>query len=630
MPLRSKSLLRVRLPLILAVNLLLSTAGYWLAIATRFEFDFEDTFRSQFLLPLLLLLSARNAAYLFWGLNEGYWRYTSARDVYTLLKGHAVSSLAFAASIFLLRVENFPRSVIFFEFVLSLMLSFGLRMLVRAAAENFRRDPDSPRSSGREVIVLGAGDSGHLLVKTLLSQRRFGYQPVAVLDDSEYLQGISVYGVKVQGRLEDLPMLLNQNPRVSAVIVAIPSLSEARFSALNILATDFSVAVKRLQSFEDIACLDADDPHSQPSIEAVLDKSVNVEHEQEVRAAIGGRVVLITGAGGSIGSEIVRQVAQFGPAKLLLLDNCEYNLFRIEQDLKRSHPELEALFVLGNICDEHRLLSTFTLHKPQVVLHAAAFKHVPLLESNCYQAFTNNIIGTRNLLRLSMHSGVKRFILISSDKAVDPSSVMGASKRIAEILTIQACRQAAETGNRSFSAAAVRFGNVINSTGSVIPLFKEQIAYGGPITVTHPDMERYFMSIKEAVSLVLTAGALAQSGEVYLLNMGKPIKIVDVARKMLALYGRRDISIVFTGMRPGEKLSESLTQSSESRIPTRFMKVSRVVSDGVLISNAQAWVASLEKDISRKSDEEIGILIKTFVAEDGSLRSSSASGAASA
>jgi FlaA1/EpsC-like NDP-sugar epimerase len=617
---QSDVLLRFRLPLILAVNVCLTAAGFWLAIATRFEFNFEDTFRAQFVLPLLILLCLRNAAYLFWGLNEGYWRYTSSRDVFTLVKGHAVSSLVFTASIFLLRVENFPRSVIFFEFVLSLMMSFGLRMLVRSAAERFLRSPTEHRSLGREVIVLGAGDSGHLLVKTLLSQRRFGYLPVAVLDDSDYLQGMSVYGVKVAGRLEDLPMTLHQFPRVSAVIVAIPSLSEARFEALRTQALDFSVALKRLQSFEDIACLDAEDPHSQPSIEAVLDKNVFIEHEAEVRAAVGGLVVLITGAGGSIGSEIVRQVAQFSPAKLVLLDNCEYNLFRLEQEIKRSFPSLNTHYFLGNICDEARLLSLFTTHKPELVLHAAAFKHVPLLEANCYQAFQNNIVGTRNLLRLSLHAGVRRFVLISSDKAVDPSSVMGASKRVAELLTIQACHQAAEAGNRLFSAAAVRFGNVINSTGSVIPLFKEQIASGGPITVTHPDMERYFMSIKEAVSLVLTAGALAQSGEVYLLNMGKPIKIVDVARKMLALYGRRDLPIVFTGVRPGEKLSESLTQSSEHKVSTRFAKVSRVVSESAIPTDAMSWVISLERDISRRSDAEIGDLIKGFVEQDSRTR----------
>jgi FlaA1/EpsC-like NDP-sugar epimerase len=617
---RPDAFLRFRLPLILLVNLCLCTVGYWLAIATRFEFDFNDTFRSQFILPLLLLLCFRNATYLYWGLNEGYWRYTSSRDVYTLVKGHAVSSLAFAASIFLLRVENFPRSVIFFEFVLSLMISFGLRMLVRSAAERFIGSPSKQRSLGREVIVLGAGDSGHLLVKTLLSQRRFGYQTVAVLDDSEYLQGVSVYGVRVVGHLEDLPIILHQFPRVSAVIVAIPSLSEARFEALRAQAAEFSVAVKRLQSFEDIACLDAEDPHAQPSIEAVLDKSVLIEHEAEVRAAVGGSAVLITGAGGSIGSEIVRQVTQFGPKKLILLDNCEYNLFKIEQELSRLYPSLAAHYFLGNICDEARLVTLFNEHQPDLVLHAAAFKHVPLLESNCYQAFLNNIIGTRNLLRLSLHAGVKRFVLISSDKAVDPSSVMGASKRVAELLTIQACRQAAETGNRLFSAAAVRFGNVINSTGSVIPMFREQIASGGPLTVTHPDMERYFMSIKEAVSLVLTAGALAQSGEVYLLNMGKPIKIVDVARKMLALYGRRDIPIIFTGVRPGEKLSESLTQSTERRVSTRFAKVSRVVPDGAPLQDAMAWVMSIERDLSRKSDNEIGVLIKDFVQSDSSSR----------
>ena len=607
-----------RLVTLLVINLALTGASYLAALGLRFEFDFSVALARQWELPLLVLLTARVAAFAYWDLNQARWRYCSTSDLSSLLKAHFASSALFAAGVFLFRVPEFPRSVIFIEFGLSLLISGGLRLATRMSFERlleFSRLPGGVASE-RQVLVLGAGDSGHLLIKTLLGHRRLRYKPIGVLDDSEWLRNYAVFGIPVLGPIGKLEEIIAGSPQLAAVIVAIPSYSAERLAEVTRICERHAIPFKRVQSFEDIACLDASEPRSSLTVEAVLDKEITVEHEDEVRAAIRGKRVLITGAGGSIGSELVRQVLQFGPKQVVLFDNGEYNLFRTAREFGSGPHSGICHYELGSICDEARLVSVFSKYKPQLVFHAAAYKHVPLLEENCYEAFTNNVLGTRNVLLAAKTFEAERFVLISTDKAVDPVSIMGVSKRIAELLTQAACRSQIP-GERPFGAAAVRFGNVINSAGSVVPVFKEQIMSGGPITVTHPDMERYFMSIREAVRLVLTAGTLSDSGEVYVLDMGKPIKIVDLARKMLALYGRRDIPIVFTGIRPGEKLTECLSTTSEVRGPTRFSKVTRLVStasnDVMVGAEIFARIDGIERRLMRLSDSDLIAELRAIV-----------------
>ncbi len=607
---RKALLLNLRLPCILAINIAIVTVSYLSALGLRFDFDFSVALARSWVLPLLLLLAFRVTAYAYWNINQGRWRYSSTKDLMSLLKAHFVSSALLTASIFLFQISVFPRSVIFIEFGLSVLLSGGLRLLTRLASERLVEISRLATKNDREVLVLGAGDSGHLLIKTLLAHRRLGYKPIGVLDDSEWLVSSSVFGVPVLGSIANLESMIASHPRLAAVIVAIPSYSAERFASATEICERFGVALKRVQSFEDIACLDAGEQRTMLTVESVLHKDLVVEHETEVRSAIRGKRVLVTGAGGSIGGELVRQILQFDPLEVILLDNGEFNLFRAAREFSTDGKKSVCRFELGSICDEDRLVKVFAKYRPQLVYHAAAYKHVPLLEANVYEAFRNNIVGTRNLLRVSQATGVERFVLISTDKAVDPISIMGVSKRIAELLTQEAC--ASSSG--AFAAAAVRFGNVINSAGSVVPLFKEQILSGGPITVTHPDMERYFMSIREAVRLVLTAGTLSDSGEVYILDMGKPIKIVDLAKKMLALYGRRDIPIVFTGVRPGEKLTEILSTDSEVRGATRFKKVSKLVTSRELsLNHAFDWVETLEARAGVLDERTLIAEMKAFV-----------------
>lgn len=605
------SLLRFRLPIILTINLLLTAAAYVFALGLRFDFDHTEITSGYRIWPTVaFLLLYRSGAYIFWRLNNGYWRYASTHDLLNIFKAHLFSTLLFAATIGLLRIPDYPRAVIFIEFVLSFLVAGGMRMLVRIWCERYlTREPENLMPSEREVIVLGAGVSGHLIVKNLLSFRDLPYKPVAVLDDSERLVGSNVYGIEVKGTLADLERCLELNPRVAAVITAIPSLSKSRISEIEAICRQVGVAFKRLQAFEDIACLDASEPQEALTIESVLEKEVNIEHEEEIRHELTGKRVLITGGGGSIGSELVRQLLHFQPQEVLVLDSSEYNLYAIDLELRDQAPNVKKHFVLANIISAERINQVFANFRPQFVFHAAAFKHVPLMECNCHEAFSNNILGTQNVLEASAKFGVERFVLISTDKAVDPSSVMGASKRVAELLV----QTYAKNNGNSLDTAVVRFGNVINSAGSVIPLFKKQLLSGGPLTVTHPEMERYFMSIREAVRLVLTAGTLGRRGEVFVLDMGKPIRIIDVARKMRALYGRRDIPIVFTGLRPGEKLTEELTSKDEEQVPTRFNKVRGVRVINGFSADVRTWVVQVSELLRSIDNQNLGVTIRRFV-----------------
>ena len=587
-------LVRHRVPFILAFTVLLNAVSYLAAFGLRFDFDLDvmAAHSPEIWLPLSLLLFFRMAANIYWRLNSGFWRYASTHDLVAIVKAKSVSTLALMTTVGFLRLP-FPRALFFIELALAILFSGGVRLLLRLAREQFFT-AQLNGGGAREVVILGGGDSGHLLVKHLKGHARFRYRPVAVLDDSDHLQGGSLNGVPIAGKLSYLKACLEERPHVAAVILAIPSLSPARIRAIQQVCRELNVPLKRVQAFEDIACRDIDEELPALSIEAVLEKEVQIEHETEIREALCGKRILVTGGGGSIGSEIVRQVLRFDPEEVVILDHSEYNVFRFGQELAAQQPAVKVRTLIANICHEARLLKIVDEIRPQIVFHAAAYKHVPLMEENPHEALENNIVGTRNVLRAAHLCGAERFVFISSDKAVDPSSVMGASKRIAEMLIQEYAReQEPPAGPPRTSASIVRFGNVINSAGSVIPTFKEQILSGGPITITHPDMERYFMSIREAVRLVLISGILGDHGEIYILDMGKPIKIVDVARKMRALYGRRDIPLQFIGLRPGEKLREQLTSANETRAKTRFNKVSKVVERRPAPHRISEWLRYL-------------------------------------
>lgn len=600
-----------RTPLALAISAALIALSYITALALRLDLEIARYLTlASLTLPLSLLLFFRLAAYAYWGLNQSSWRHASTRDLETLIKAHLLSSICFTAAVGFMRVPDVPRSVILIELALSILFCGGGRLLARRFFEGLGSFAVHANGApGRDVVILGAGDTGHLLVKNLISESKLGYRPVVVLDDSVHRIGTLVHGIKVSGALSDLEEVLDSRPAVSAVILAIPGISEAKFRQIKAICGRRHIMLKRVQAFEDLACYDAHAFEAGPAIETLLEKEVRVEFESEIRRELCGKRVLVTGAGGSIGSELVYQIMPFGPQSVIMLDHSEFNLFQVDRRAGERFPAQARRAVLGSICDEERLLNVLNQFRPQLVFHAAAYKHVPLIESNPHEAFKNNVLGTRTLIRACHLTGVERFVLISTDKAIEPVCTMGRSKRIAEFLV----QEYAASQPDGMSTAVVRFGNVINSAGSVLPIFKEQILSGGPVTVTHPEMERFFMSIREAVRLVLTAGTLGRSGEIYVLDMGAPIKIMDVAKKMLSLYGRRDIPLVFTGLRPGEKLSERLVSRWENTAATPFNKVSLVRSSFSNAQGASAWAAELGAEAGALSQAEIAERMAEYV-----------------
>jgi FlaA1/EpsC-like NDP-sugar epimerase len=495
------------------------------------------------------------------------------------------------------------------------------------------KDSSVPGVGATGVIVLGAGTSGHLVVKTLIGHQKHKFKVKAVFDDNRYLSGSFVHGVSVVGPLSLLDSFLAERTDIGAIILAIPTLNIGKVEELKAIAGEHFIPLKTIQAFEEIAFHQVVEPKTRRTIEEILERENVIEHEEEIRDAIRGKRIMVTGAGGSIGSEIVRQVLGFTPRSLVLVDQSEYQLFAIQQEIDphsgKKDTAVEKHFIIADITNRTRMERVFDRFRPQIVLHAAAYKHVPLMEANCYEAFATNILGTRNILELATRYGAERFVLISTDKAVDPSSVMGSTKRVAEMMVEahasynqrEVVKRAQEgnlidiSNNRGIATAAVRFGNVINSSGSVIPTFKKQILEGRAITVTHPDITRYFMSIKQAVRLVLTAGTLGNRGDIYLLDMGSPIKIVDVAKKLRALYGRRDLPIKFTGLRQGEKLYESLVSQVEDVQPSPFRKVNIVRATVKPKVDVFEWVDQLRENVDSMDDEIIGQTVRNFVLE---------------
>ena len=483
-----------------------------------------------------------------------------------------------------------PRGVALMDFNLSLVLFVGFRVSIRALRERFWSKGQATQGVVERIAIVGAGQAGAQLASELMSRRGHGIEPVCFLDDDAAKHNLHIHGVPVIGAPERMPELAEKYG-VTEIILALPASAVRRIREVSALASASNLRVLVVPSMSELAGGRVRASDIRPiSVEDILGREPAKLDDEAIDAMVKGRTVLVTGAGGSIGSELCRQVAARSPARLIMLDQCEVLLYQAEQELIAAGAGALITPIVGDVTDVDRMRDVFIRFKPELILHAAAHKHVPMMESQPSEALKNNVLGTEIVARFAAEHGATKFVLISSDKAVNPTNVMGASKRLAErvVRTMQA-----QAGAKT-SFLAVRFGNVLGSSGSVIPIFRRQIAAGGPVTVTHPDVKRYFMTIPEAVGLVLQSATLGSGGDILVLEMGQPLKIIDVARQLIELSGLRpdvDIEIRIVGLRPGEKLVEELQYEGEQYRPTEHPRVFRFVADLVPQDSTESLVS---------------------------------------
>ncbi|MBT5319181.1 MAG: polysaccharide biosynthesis protein, partial [Chloroflexi bacterium] len=557
--------------MLVALHAVLVTVSFWAAFAIRLDFDIDQIPTDLFWESLPVLLAIRLASLAGFRLFRGMWRYVAIPDLVQIFKATLISSIAFLVlQWWLFGFVGFPRSVILIDFAGNLFLLSGVRLLVRIGRERYIGGLTGGIPGGR-LLIIGAGDAGAALCSQAFSTNAFQYLPVAFADDDRNKVGQTIIGVPVAGQITDIPDIV-RSYGVDIAVIAIPSASSTRKRAIVEMCREAGVECKILPATADL--VDGTVSISEIREVDIIDLLGRPQAELDVnliRSSIEGKKVMVTGAAGSVGSELARQIAALEPGLLVLVDRAENPLVFLESELESSlTPKTDLLVRIVDVNDEPALLRFMKECRPETVFHAAAHKHVNLMEDAPSQAIANNIGGTLAAARSAAEVGADNFLLISTDKAVNPTSVMGATKRVAELVI----RELNRTSSTRF--IAVRFGNVLGSNASVVPIFKRQIERGGPVTVTDPDVERYFMSGTEAVGLILQAAAVGKGGEVFILEMGEPVKIVTLAETLITLSGLtpgEDIEIVYTGLKPGEKMTEVLSFSGEDVTDTGLEKL---------------------------------------------------------
>jgi FlaA1/EpsC-like NDP-sugar epimerase len=573
----------------LLVDLVLCAIAFILAFLLRFDFNIpaEQLYLlSVFIAPAVFI---KIVTFFLFGLYRRIWRYASVRDFLNILWGVLLSSLVIVLVAFFIYRGPFPRSVIAIDGILTLAFIAGFRFIIRGFREfkfgNLRHQ------RGKTVFIAGAGDTGATILREILKNPEMPYQPVGFIDDDPGKIGSRIHGVKVLGNRKQLKELIDTY-HVEELIICMPTVSREVVRDIVFQCREAGIPCKTL-----------------PGVYQIIDGTVNISQIKEVEiedilgrepvkvdlSKISGyitdKTVLITGAGGSIGSELCRQIIRINPSLLIMVDQGETSLFEIQQEIIVEKGFKNAVVLVADITDKNRVNSIFKQFHPAVVFHSAAYKHVPMMEINPVEAIQNNVIGTKITAEAAIESGTERFVLLSTDKAVHPSSFMGFSKALAEKL-LQTYQNKGKTKFMS-----VRFGNVLDSSGSVIPIFKKQIAHGGPVTITDKAMTRYFMTIPEAMQLVIQAGAMGEGGEIFILDMGEQIPITELARNMIRLSGfepDKDIVIDYTGIRPGEKLKERLVWDSETSLPTPHAKIMMIKKDGAADNEFQNRIMKLQ------------------------------------
>jgi len=577
------------------VDAVLVAAAWWLAWSLRFEHRpvYYDRYLDWSIVALVVAIKL--PVFALSGFYNRWWRYVSTRDMWVAFRGVVLASVAVFLVFTLFEVHrvDVPRGVWFIDLLVCMAFVAGSRLLARTIIE--RPLPGRIVTRGKEAVIVGAGDAGQLVVKEMQRSPALGYTAIGLLDDDPRKRNLRLHGVRVLGTTADLDHVIRDR-RPDEVLIAIPSAPGQLRARIVETARALDVPVKTLPSLSDLVSGDADLARQLRPVEVedVLGREPVEVDFPSISEYLKGEVVLVTGAGGSIGSELCRQIARVGPGKLVLLDHAEPALFEIERELVRERGFRAAAAVVGDVRDPVKLRQVFDKYRPGVVFHAAAYKHVALMEANPLEAVRNNTLGTRVVADVAVEYGAKRFVLVSTDKAANPKTVMGQSKALAEWI-VETWGHRVEVGTRF---VAVRFGNVLGSSGSVVPIFRRQIARGGPVTVTHPAMTRFFMTIPEAVQLIVQAGAIGGRGQVYVLDMGEPVRIVDLAEKMIRLSGKEPgngIAIEFVGPAPGEKLHEELVGEGETVSPSKHPKIDLITRPPVDPEWLEAELALLER-----------------------------------
>jgi FlaA1/EpsC-like NDP-sugar epimerase len=582
--------------------------AWFLAFELRFDQGLPVYYDTLLRRTILLVVGIKVVVFLLFGFHRRWWRYVSVHDMWSAARGVIAASLVADVTVYFVSpVHNvrLPRSIAVMDLLITLALIAGARLLARTVIE---RPRGGVVARGREVIVVGAGDAGRTVVGEMQRSRMLRYTPIGFVDDDPTKRSIRINGVRVLGTTEELPRIVREFAP-DEVLIAIPSASGETRRRVVEAAQASNIPVKTLPGLYELITGDVQLAQIRPvQVEDVLGREQVEVDMRQIGSYLAGHTVLVTGAGGSIGSELCRQIARMEPARLILVDNGETALFDIERELVSERDFTAAIPKLVDVKNQKALRrEVFEKYKPTIVFHAAAYKHVPLMETHPLESVRNNVVATRIVAELAAESDVERFVLISTDKAVNPKTVMGQSKALCEWI-VESFGHRRDVKTRF---VAVRFGNVLNSSGSVIPTFRKQIEKGGPVTVTTPEMTRYFMTIPEAVSLVVQAGAIGGRGQVFVLDMGEPVKILDLACNMIRLSGKEprlpadertgpsDIPIKFVGARPGEKLHEELWSETEAVGQTehpKIMRLSRAPVDG-------AWLTAQLQELERLADD---------------------------
>ena len=621
-------LLQNKIFIVVMVDALLITVSLYLAYLTRFDFSIPAKFISGFQAIIVLVITIKLACCYFFDLYRGMWRYTSISDLLNVIKAACVSTLIISFFILLkYRFIGFSRSVFIIDWCFTIFFVAGIRLIVRVLFESrgdqrtmleiFKSliDPMLKKLPGaRNLLIIGAGDCGEKILREIKDNAKLKYNVVGFLDDDYVKVGRKIHRVPVLATIGELRAAARKSQAEEALI-AIPSANSKDIRRIVNICKESGLIFKTVPGMGEL--IDGKitiNAIREVAFRDLLGREVIKLEEERIGAYLKNKRVLVTGAGGSIGSELCRQICRFEPESLLLYERAESPLYAMDLELKQLFNNIKIVSILADVQIMSQLEKAFDKYSPQIVFHAAAYKHVPMLEKQPWKAIENNVIGTHNLIDIATKSEVSRFVFVSTDKAVRPVNVMGASKRLAEMLING--QNNCNVSNTKFMI--VRFGNVVGSVGSVVPLFKKQIAGGGPVTVTHPDVTRFFMTIPEACQLILQAGAMGKGGEIYLLDMGVPIKIDDLARDLIRLSGYEpevDIPIEYIGLRPGEKLFEELITADENIVPTGHEKIMALKGMECNLDLLNGKIEELTRLAEIQLSEEIKLKLKEILPE---------------